>query len=135
MTTLFNIDTNETRTVTGMPLILLRLEGAAMLAAALYAWHLTGGSWLVFGLLFFTPDLAMLGYLAGPRAGAIAYNLAHTYVIAALIGAIGLLAGSPMAVAAAIILAGHSGFDRMLGYGLKYTDAFGHTHLGKLGKQ
>lgn len=135
MTTLFNIDTNETRSVTGMPLILLRLEGAAMLAAALCAWHLTGGSWLVFGLLFFTPDLAMLGYLAGPRAGAIAYNLAHTYVIAALIGAIGLLAGSPMAVAAAIILAGHSGFDRMLGYGLKYMDAFGHTHLGKLGKR
>lgn len=122
-------------TVTGMPLILLRLEGAAMLATALYAWHLTGGSWLVFGLLFFTPDLAMLGYLASPRTGAIAYNLAHTYVIAALIGALGLLAGSPMAVAAALILAGHIGFDRMLGYGLKYPDAFGHTHLGKLGKR
>ena len=122
-------------TVTGMPLILLRVEGAAMLAAALYAWHLTGGSWLVFGLLFFTPDLAMLGYLAGPRAGAIAYNLVHSYATAALIGAIGLLAGSPMAVAAAIILAGHSGFDRMLGYGLKYPGAFGHTHLGKLGKR
>jgi hypothetical protein len=121
--------------VTGMALILLRLEGAAMLAAALYAWHLTGGSWLVFGLFFFTPDLAMLGYLAGPRAGANAYNLAHTYIIAALIGAIGLLAGSPMAVAAALILAGHIGFDRMLGYGLKYPDAFGHTHLGKLGKR
>ncbi len=122
-------------TVTGMPLILLRVEGAAMLAAALYAWHLTGGSWLTFGLLFFTPDLAMLGYLAGPRAGAIAYNLVHSYAIVALIGAIGLIAGSPMALAAALILAGHIGFDRMLGYGLKYPDAFGHTHLGKLGKR
>lgn len=121
--------------VTGMPLILLRVEGAAMLAAALYAWHLTGNSWLVFGLLFFTPDLAMLGYLAGPRAGAITYNLVHSYATAALIGALGLLAGSSIMVAAAIILAGHSGFDRMLGYGLKYPDAFGHTHLGKLGKR
>lgn len=122
-------------TVTGMPLILLRLEGAAMLAAALYAWHLTGNSWLVFGLLFFTPDLAMLGYLAGPRAGAITYNLVHSYAIAALIGAIGLLAGVPVAIGAALVLAGHSGFDRILGYGLKYPDAFGHTHLGKLGKR
>ena len=135
MTALFNADTNGTATVTGMPLILLRLEGAAMLAAALYAWHLTGDSWLVFGLLFFTPDLAMLGYLAGPRAGATAYNLVHSYAVAGLIGAIGLLAGAPLAVAAALILAGHIGFDRMLGYGLKYPDAFGHTHLGRLGKR
>ena len=42
---------------------------------------------------------------------------------------------APLAVAAALILAGHIGFDRMLGYGLKYPDAFGHTHLGKLGKR
>ncbi|MCX5481116.1 DUF4260 domain-containing protein [Kaistia geumhonensis] len=124
-----------TSPVTGMPLLLLRIEGAVMLAAALYAWHLTGGSWLVFGLFFLTPDLAMLGYLAGPRAGAIAYNLVHTYAAAALIGAIGLLASAPMAVAAAVILAGHIGFDRMLGYGLKYPDAFGHTHLGRQGKR
>lgn len=135
MTALFNADTNGTATVTGMPLILLRLEGAAMLAAALYAWHLTGDSWLVFGLLFFTPDLAMLGYLSGPRAGATTYNLVHSYAVAALIGAIGLLAGAPLAVAAALILAGHIGFDRMLGYGLKYPDAFGHTHLGRLGER
>ena len=126
---------NTSAAVIGMPLILLRLEGAAVLAASVYAWHLTGNSWLVFGLLFLTPDLAMLGYLAGPRAGAIAYNLVHSYAIVAPIGAIGLLAGSPMAVAAALILAGHIGFDRMLGYGLKYPDAFGHTHLGKMGKR
>jgi len=135
MTTPFDTDTNVGGTVTGMPRLLLRLEGAAMLAAALYAWHLTGGSWLVFGLLFLTPDLAMLVYLAGPRAGATAYNLVHTYAVAAFIGAIGLLAGEPMAIAAALILSGHIGFDRMLGYGLKYPDAFGHTHLGKLGKR
>ncbi|MDA1193538.1 MAG: DUF4260 family protein, partial [Candidatus Poribacteria bacterium] len=27
------------------------------------------------------------------------------------------------------ILIGHSAFDRLLGYGLKYPDAFKHTHL------
>lgn len=131
----FNTGTDEAGAVTGMPLLLLRIEGAAMLAAALYGWHLTGGSWLVFGLLFLTPDLAMLGYLAGPRAGAITYNLVHSYAVAALVGAIGLVGSVPMAVAAALILAGHIGFDRMLGYGLKYPDAFGHTHLGRQGKR
>ena len=33
---------------------------------------------------------------------------------------------------AGIILFGHSSFDRILGYGLKYTDSFKNTHLGSL---
>jgi hypothetical protein len=31
-------------------------------------------------------------------------------------------------------LLGHSSFDRVLGYGLKYDDDFKHTHLGWIGK-
>ena len=33
-----------------------------------------------------------------------------------------------------ILLFAHSCFDRVWGYGLKYTDSFQHTHLGKIGK-
>ena len=43
----------------------------------------------------------------------------------------------PMAVtlvSLALIWVAHIGFDRMLGYGLKYPTAFGHTHLGVVGK-
>ncbi len=29
----------------------------------------------------------------------------------------------------------HSSMDRMLGYGLKYEDSFGNTHLGMIGKK
>ncbi len=28
----------------------------------------------------------------------------------------------------------HIGFDRALGFGLKYAAGFGHTHLGLIGK-
>lgn len=30
---------------------------------------------------------------------------------------------------------GHSSIDRIFGYGLKYKEGFGFTHLGKIGKQ
>jgi hypothetical protein len=58
--------------------MLLRLEGFAAFAAAVVFYAQAGFSWPVGALFFLAPDLAMLAYLAGPRAGAIAYNLAHT---------------------------------------------------------
>jgi hypothetical protein len=33
---------------------------------------------------------------------------------------------------AALIWCAHIGFDRTLGYGLKYAEGFGYTHLGRL---
>jgi hypothetical protein len=35
----------------------------------------------------------------------------------------------------ALIWANHIGVDRLMGYGLKYSDGFGWTHLGRLGKR
>ena len=29
----------------------------------------------------------------------------------------------------------HIAVDRLLGYGLKFTDSFAHTHLGEIGKK
>ena len=40
----------------------------------------------------------------------------------------------PWVQGAALILFGHSSLDRVFGYGLKYTDAFQHTHLGWIGR-
>ena len=50
------------------------------------------------------------------------------------IGLIGILTQSQTFLIIAIILFGHSSLDRMMGYGLKYFDAFMHTHLGWIGK-
>ena len=120
--------------VTGGVRLLLRLEGLALLAAmaAIYAWH--GSSWWLFAALFFAPDLSFAGYLLGPRPGAAVYNAVHTTVVPAVLLGIGLALGQPLAVALAVIWLAHIGFDRALGYGLKYPDGFGFTHLGRIGR-
>ena len=113
---------------------LLRLEGGVEFACALAAFHLLHGSWMLLALLFLLPDLSMLGYLLNSRAGAWIYNAAHSYVTpAVLAGGFWLAAGSrPSALWLAWFA--HIAFDRMLGFGLKYPDAFRHTHLGVLGR-
>lgn len=117
----------------------LRLEGAAVLATAALLYQHFGLRWFWFGVLFLAPDLAMLGYLAGPRLGAWCYNLAHTYAAAALVLGAGLAAqfgGAPRTawLSIGLIWCAHIGFDRALGYGLKSTEGFRFTHLGKIGR-
>ena len=114
---------------------LLRLEGFAILAAAVAAYAALGGSWLVFALLLLAPDLTMLGYLAGPAIGAAAYNAAHSYVGPAALGALGLAFAAPLAQTLALIWIAHIGLDRALGYGLKFATGFSDTHLGRIGRQ
>lgn len=113
---------------------LLRLEGFAALAVAAAIYGRSGFSWSSFALFFLAPDLAMLAYLAGPRAGAFSYNLVHTYALAIALTVAGFFAGAPAAAATGLIWIAHIGFDRALGYGLKYPTAFGDTHLGRIGR-
>jgi Domain of unknown function (DUF4260) len=112
----------------------LRLEGAAAFATAIALYGHAGFSWLALVILFLSPDLSMLAYLVGPKAGAAAYNLVHSYALALPLALAGFALGSPVASALALILIGHIGFDRMLGYGLKYASGFGDTHLGSIGR-
>ena len=113
----------------------LRIEGVAVAVASVMLYYHHAGGWLMFVLLFLFPDLFMLGYLAGPRVGAVAYNLVHVYISPLVLGAVGVLFDVPLAVALALIWTAHIGFDRALGYGLKYATAFGDTHLGRLGRR
>jgi hypothetical protein len=46
----------------------------------------------------------------------------------------GLVLHAPLVLPIALIWANHIGVDRLMGYGLKYSDGFGWTHLGRLGK-
>lgn len=70
----------------------------------------------------------------GPRIGTRVYNAAHSYVGALGVLALGAVSRTAGAIAAGLIWCGHIGFDRMLGYGLKYSHGFDTTHLGRIGR-
>lgn len=113
-----------------------RAEGALVLAAVLAVLALGGQpfAWWAAVLIFFAPDLAFAAYLAGPRRGAMVYNAVHLYGFGAAIAALGVALDQPGLIGAGLLWAGHAGFDRMLGYGLKLPDNFQSTHLGRIGK-
>lgn len=109
--------------------LVLQLEGAVVLLAALWGYAQLDASWGLFALLLLAPDLSMVGYAWGPRVGAGAYNAVHTYLFPAILTAIGLGMGWPWAGPGALIAVAHIGMDRALGYGLKHPTGFHDTHL------
>jgi hypothetical protein len=80
------------------------------------------------------PDLGAIGYAAGPRVGAATYNLLHHKAVAVVLILAGVWVTQPVLTLSGAIVLGHSSLDRVLGYGLKYPDAFRHTHLGMIGR-
>lgn len=112
----------------------LRLEGVAALVAGIVGFEQLGG-----GLLWFVPallvvDVSMVGYLGGPRLGAITYNVAHQWATCLSVLGIGLASGLNVVALAGTILIAHVGFDRALGYRLKLPGGFSLTHLGRIGR-
>lgn len=121
--------TDAPRSPVSGPRFVLQAEGAAVLAASVVTYAATGGGWVLFAMLFLAPDLFMLGYLGGPRLGAVTYNFGHTYLVSLAVIAAGWAAGTPLLVSVGLIWTAHIGFDRLLGYGLKYPEGFKVTHL------
>jgi hypothetical protein len=115
-----------------MPRLLLHMEGGALLVGAIALYLHFDYSLLVLALLALAPDLSIAGFLAGPRVGAMVYDVVHTTVGPIALGAIGVLADSDVAVQVALIWLAHIGADRALGYGLKYKSAFRDTHLQRV---
>ena len=119
---------------TGGVRTLLRLEGLTLFAGMTLLYAVWGGSWWVYAILFLAPDLSFLGYLAGPPAGAIVYNAAHSYLAPMALMTTGFTLSSPLVLSVAMIWLAHIGIDRALGYGLKYSAGFGFAHLGWIGR-
>jgi len=122
-------------TVTGGLRIMLRLEGLALFLGMTLLYWVWDGSWWVYAALFLAPDLSFAAYLFGARFGAMLYNAAHTYMVPMLLMTVGFATAEPLVLSIAMIWLAHIGFDRALGYGLKYSTGFGFTHLGRIGKR
>jgi Domain of unknown function (DUF4260) len=120
--------------VTGGPKLLLRLEGATLFLGAIVAFSMTEQPWWLFALLILVPDLSMAGYLAGSRVGALVYNAVHVTLGPIILTVVGLLLSDLPVLGVAMIWLAHIGIDRALGYGLKYGNGFGFTHLGRIGR-
>jgi len=121
------------------PTTIQRVEAAALAALLLIAAIvLYPPWWWALLALFLVFDLSMLGYLRSLRLGAAAYNLVHSYLGPTVLGALALLSADALrwwCGLLALAWAFHVAADRALGYGLKLTDAFEHTHLGWIGRR
>jgi hypothetical protein len=107
----------------------LRLENAAVAAVTLTYYHTQFGHWWLFLALILVPDAAMIGYVKGPKLGALLYNIVHSYTLAIAITALGHVLQNETTVLLGTILIAHIALDRALGFGLKLPTGFGHTHL------
>ena len=113
---------------------ILRVESISLFVAGVLLYLQMSGNALWLLPLLLAPDVSMVGYVGGPRLGAITYNLAHNLATALVLLAIGWFAAiAPLALAGAILFA-HVGMDRSLGYGLKLPTDFKDTHLGRIGR-
>ena len=114
------------------PAVMLRVEGAAMFACSLFLYHALGANWAVFIGLCLWPDVFMLGYLANARLGARLYNLVHADAVPLALAVASFAARQSGVLAFALIWLAHIGWDRALGYGLKYPTFFKDTHLQRV---
>ena len=114
--------------------VILKLEEFGKFVLAYGATLYIGFEWWVFFAWLLAPDLSMLGYVVNTKVGAFLYNFFHHQGVAVALIVFGTLMLHQELSFAGWLLFGHSAMDRLLGYGLKYSDDFKHTHLGWIGK-
>lgn len=116
-----------------LPKLILHFESLIFLISALVFYQLIGANWSMFFLLFFLPDISALAYITkNKRIGAIIYNMFHNYLLVMILVFFSLYIGDEIWMSYAIILFAHINFDRLIGYGLRYTDVFRVTHMQKV---
>ena len=61
---------------------LIKVEYVFLFISGIIAYSETEKSWWLFAVLFFTPDISMIGYLVNSKIGAWIYNFFHHYALA-----------------------------------------------------
>jgi hypothetical protein len=119
-----------------LPTTFQRIENISIALLALLVYTRLGFEWWWLPILFIAFDLSTLGYLVSPKVGALMYNAVHNYLVPVGALLLGYASGNTPSWLFMICLVWifHIATDRVMGYGLKYPDEFGHTHLGKIGK-
>src|SRR4030095_1664425 len=113
---------------------IIQAEELAMFLLSIYLFSQLSFKWWWFPLLILTPDISMIAYAFGDKAGAIIYNIFQHKVPAIALYIFGSYFQNEALQLIGIVRFGHSSMDRMLGYGLKTYQGFKFTHLGATGK-
>lgn len=113
----------------------LKIEELSLLIAALLYIYLRNESAWWYLALFLAPDISMLGYLINNKLGAGLYNVFHSKAIGVALSVLGYFNEMPILITIGVVIFGHSAFDRVMGYGLKYETGFKFTHLGEIGNK
>jgi hypothetical protein len=106
---------------------------AAILVAVFYI-SVGNFAWYWLPILFIIFDLSAVGYIVNARIGALTYNIGHSLIAPTLLVALYIATSNQAVLFIALIWLFHIFVDRALGYGLKHTKGFEHTHLGPIGK-
>lgn len=106
---------------------------AAVLTAIFFV-SVGGFDWWWLIILFLVFDVSMIGYVVSNRVGAFTYNLVHSLIGPALLAAAYIVTNDQALLFITSLWLFHIFVDRALGYGLKHSKGFEHTHLGKIGK-
>ena len=98
---------------------LIKLEEAGLVLLAFYLFLVLDYAWWWFPLLFFVPDVSLIGYLVNRKLGGTIYNFVHYKALAILVYLGGSLFQLPTFQLAGLVLFGHSSLDRALGFELQ----------------
>ena len=100
---------------------LIKLEEIALAILSFYLFLGLGYAWWWFPILFFVPDISLLGYLLNQKLGANIYNVVHHKALAILFYLLGSFTHMAMLQLAGVVIFGHSSLDRALGFVLQQS--------------
>jgi hypothetical protein len=96
-----------------------QLEEFALVLLSFYLFLGLDYAWWWFPLLFFVPDVSLIGYLFNRSLRGTIYNFVHYKALAVLLYLGGSLLQLPAFQLAGLVLFGHSSLDRALGFELQ----------------
>lgn len=99
----------------------MRIVAGAAFLALVGAYLLAGGSGWMGLVLLLVPDLSMLGFLVGPKAGVGAYNAVHRPLLPTMLLVVAWLAHFHVASLVLMVWVAHIAMDRAANLGLKAT--------------
>ena len=113
--------------------LLIKTEFLTLLLITLFIYFgVFKFSFLLFTVLLFSPDLAILGYGINNRVGAFVYNLVHSLIFPSFLLCIYFITNTEVVLSLSLIAFAHIFMDRLIGYGMKYETGFKHTHLDNI---